>query len=83
LNSQRQQKAESALEHTEMLAEQSGGQLPQFLQDKLQQNRQLSQMLNQQTQSMDAISSQQRKAASDILTVRQTLNTIREQAQWL
>ncbi|MBC8952169.1 miniconductance mechanosensitive channel MscM [Xenorhabdus sp. PB62.4] len=83
LNSQRQQKAESALEHTEMLAEQSGGKLPQFLLDELQQNRQLSQMLSHQTQSMDVIGSQQRKAASDILLVRQTLNTIREQAQWL
>ncbi|MDX7999928.1 miniconductance mechanosensitive channel MscM [Xenorhabdus sp. Reich] len=83
LNILRQQKAESALEHTEMLAEQSGGKLPQFLLDELQQNRQLSQTLSQQTQSMDAIGSQQRKAANDILQVRQTLNTIREQAQWL
>ncbi|CDL85721.1 miniconductance mechanosensitive channel MscM [Xenorhabdus szentirmaii] len=83
LNIQRQQKAESALEHTEMLAEQSGGKLPQFLLDELQQNRHLSQMLSQQTQKMDVIGSQQRKAASDILQVRQTLNTIREQAQWL
>ncbi|KMJ46089.1 mechanosensitive channel protein [Xenorhabdus khoisanae] len=83
LNSQRQQKAESALEHTEMLAEQSGGKLPQFLLDELHKNRQLSQMLSHQTQSMDVIGSQQRKAASDILLVRQTLNTIREQAQWL
>ncbi|WP_416776942.1 miniconductance mechanosensitive channel MscM [Xenorhabdus budapestensis] len=83
LNAQRQQKAESALEHTEMLAGQNGGKLPQFLLDELQQNRHLSQMLNQQTQRMDSIGSQQRKAADDILRVRQTLNTIREQAQWL
>ncbi|MBD2795512.1 miniconductance mechanosensitive channel MscM [Xenorhabdus sp. 18] len=83
LNTQRQQKTESALEYTEMLAEQSGGKLPQFLQDELQQNRQLSQMLNQQAQRMEAIGSKQRKANSEILSVLQTLNTIREQAQWL
>nr|WP_222941543.1 miniconductance mechanosensitive channel MscM [Xenorhabdus sp. TS4] len=83
LNTQRQQKTESALEYTEMLAEQSGEKLPQFLQDELQQNRQLSQMLNQQAQRMEAIGSKQRKANSEILFVLQTLNTIREQAQWL
>ncbi|MDE9462061.1 miniconductance mechanosensitive channel MscM [Xenorhabdus bovienii] len=83
LNIQRQQKAESALEHTEMLAEQAGGKLPQFLLDELHQNRQLSQLLSQQTQRMEAIGSQQRKAANDILQVRRTLNTIREQAEWL
>ncbi|MBE8596507.1 miniconductance mechanosensitive channel MscM [Xenorhabdus sp. BG5] len=83
LNTQRQQKTESALEYTEMLAEQSGEKLPTFLQDELQQNRQLSQMLNQQAQRMEAIGSKQRKANSEILFVLQTLNTIREQAQWL
>ncbi|CAM3875840.1 miniconductance mechanosensitive channel MscM [Xenorhabdus thuongxuanensis] len=83
LNTQRQQKTESALEYTEMLAEQSGEKLPQFLQDELQKNRQLSHMLNQQAQRMEAIGSKQRKANSEILFVLQTLNTIREQAQWL
>ncbi|WFQ78720.1 miniconductance mechanosensitive channel MscM [Xenorhabdus sp. SF857] len=83
LNTQRQQKTESALEYTEMLAEQSGEKLPTFLQDELQQNRQLSQMLNQQALRMEAIGSKQRKANSEILFVLQTLNTIREQAQWL
>ncbi|PHM62220.1 miniconductance mechanosensitive channel MscM [Xenorhabdus ishibashii] len=83
LNTQRQQKTESALEYTEMLAEQSGEKLPKFLQDELQKNRQLSHMLTQQTQRMEAIGSKQRKANSEILFVLQTLNTIREQAQWL
>ncbi|OKP04620.1 miniconductance mechanosensitive channel MscM [Xenorhabdus eapokensis] len=83
LNTQRQQKTESALEYTEMLAEQSGEKLPKFLQDELQKNRQLSHMINQQSQRMEAIGSKQRKANSEILFVLQTLNTIREQAQWL
>nr|WP_207627186.1 miniconductance mechanosensitive channel MscM [Photorhabdus tasmaniensis] len=82
LNAQRQQKAELALEHTEMLAEQSG-QLPKFLLDELQLNRHLSQELNQQAQRMNTIGSKQRQAASDIIQVRQALSTIREQAQWL
>ncbi|TDB61208.1 miniconductance mechanosensitive channel MscM [Photorhabdus khanii] len=82
LNTQRQQKAELALEHTEMLAEQSG-QLPKFLLDELQLNRHLSQELNQQAQRMNTIGSKQRQAASDIIQVRQALSTIREQAQWL
>ncbi|WP_118984649.1 miniconductance mechanosensitive channel MscM [Photorhabdus sp. CRCIA-P01] len=82
LNAQRQQKAELALEHTEMLAEQSD-QLPKFLLDELQLNRNLSQELNQQAQRMNVIGSKQRQAASDIIQVRQALNTIREQAQWL
>ncbi|WP_244590609.1 miniconductance mechanosensitive channel MscM [Xenorhabdus mauleonii] len=83
LNDQRQQKAESALEHTEMLAEQSGEKLPPFFEAELQKNRQLSQMLNKQAKNMDAISSQQRKATADSLQITQTLNIIREQAQWL
>ncbi|KOY62263.1 mechanosensitive channel protein [Photorhabdus heterorhabditis] len=82
LNAQRQQKAELALEHTEMLAEQSD-QLPKFLLDELQLNRNLSQELNQQAQRMNIIGSKQRQAASDIIQVRQALSTIREQAQWL
>ncbi|MDX7989050.1 miniconductance mechanosensitive channel MscM [Xenorhabdus sp. 12] len=83
LNDQRQQKTESALERTEMLAEQSGEKLPHFFEDELQKNRQLSQTLSKQATRMDAIGSQQRKVAADIQQITQTLNIIREQAQWL
>lgn len=82
LNSQRQKEAETALEKTEQLAEQSGEQ-PKSITEQLQANRELSLALNQQAQRMDLISSQQRQAAAQTLQVRQALSTIREQAQWL
>lgn len=82
LNSLRQQEAELALEHTEMLAEQVGT-LPKAISCQLQTNRELSIALNQQAQKMDLIASQQRQAASKTLQVRQALTTLREQAQWL
>ncbi len=82
LNSLRQQEAEQALEHTEMLAEQSGN-LPQSISSQLRVNRDLSVELNKQAQRMDLIASQQRQAASQTLQVRQALSTLREQAQWL
>lgn len=82
LNSQRQREAESALQKTEQLAEQSG-ELPKSINQQLQSNRELSLALNQQAQRMDLISSQQRQAAAQTLQVRQALSTIREQAQWL
>lgn len=82
LNSQRQKEAESALEKTEQLAEQSGEQ-PKSISEQLQANRDLSLALNQQAQRMDLISSQQRQAAAQTLQVRQALSTIREQSQWL
>ena len=82
LNSQRQREAETALEKTEQLAEQSG-ELPKSITQQLQSNRELSLALNQQAQRMDLISSQQRQAAAQTLQVRQALSTIKEQAQWL
>ncbi|CNE76901.1 potassium efflux system KefA protein%3B Small-conductance mechanosensitive channel [Yersinia nurmii] len=82
LNNQRQLEAERALERTELLAEQ-GGDLPASISQQLETNRDLSRALNSQAQRMDLISSQQRQAAADTLRVRQTLSTIREQAQWL
>ncbi|WMQ74507.1 MAG: Miniconductance mechanosensitive channel MscM [Sodalis sp.] len=82
LNSLRQQEAEQAIEHTEMLAEQAG-ELPESIGTPLQTNRELSIALNQQAQRMDLIASQQRQAASQTLQVRQALTTLREQAQWL
>src|SRR5471032_1966013 len=82
LNSQRQREAEQAIEKTELLAEQSG-ELPHSISQQLQSNRELSLALNQQAQRMDLISSQQRQAAAQTQQVRQAINTIREQAQWL
>lgn len=82
LNNQRQREAEQALEKTELLAEQSG-ELPHSISQQLQSNRELSLALNQQAQRMDLISSQQRQAAAQTQQVRQAINTIREQAQWL
>lgn len=82
LNWLRQQEAERVLERTEQLAEQSG-ELPSVIAHQLQLNRELSSALNEQAQRMDLIASQQRQAASQTLLVRQALNTLREQAQWL
>lgn len=82
LNFQRQQKAQLALKHTEMLAAQ-GGELPKFLTAQLQLNRKLSQRINEQAYRINDIEQRQRQTSSDILTVRQALGTIREQAQWL
>ncbi|MFS1562270.1 MAG: miniconductance mechanosensitive channel MscM [Candidatus Arsenophonus phytopathogenicus] len=82
LNFQRQQKAQLALKHTEMLAAQ-GGELPKFLTAQLQLNRKLSQRLNEQAYRINDIEQRQRQTSSDIRTVRQALGTIREQAQWL
>ena len=82
LNSLRQQEAEQALERTELLAGQSGD-LPKAISSQLQTNRELSVALNEQAQRMDLIASQQRQAAAQTLQVRQALNTLREQAQWL
>lgn len=82
LNFQRRQKAQLALKHTEMLAAQ-GGELPKFLTAQLQLNRKLSQRINEQAYRINDIEQRQRQTSSDILTVRQALGTIREQAQWL
>ena len=82
LNSQRQREAERALESTELLAENSEN-LPVGIVDQFKINRELSQALNQQAQRMDLVASQQRQAANQTLQVRQALNTLREQSQWL
>ena len=80
-NTQRQQKAVMALEYTEMLTEQ--GELTPFLKNQIEINRTLSQDLNEQAKRMSSINQQQSEASANILQVRQTLSTIREQAQWL
>lgn len=82
LNSQRQREAEQALESTELLAENSAN-LPVGIVDQFKINRELSQALNQQAQRMDLVASQQRQATGQTLQVRQALNTLREQSQWL
>ena len=82
LNSQRQREAERALESTELLAENSEN-LPASIVEQFRINRELSQALNQQAQRMDLVASQQRQAANQTLQVRQALNTLREQSQWL
>lgn len=82
LNSQRQREAEKALESTELLAENSAN-LPPSIVQQFAINRELSQALNQQAQRMDLVASQQRQATNQTLQVRQALNTLREQSQWL
>lgn len=82
LNSQRQREAEQALESTELLAENSAN-LPAGIVDQFKINRELSQALNQQAQRMDLVASQQRQATGQTLQVRQALDTLREQSQWL
>ena len=82
LNSQRQREAERALESTELLAENSAN-LPADIVDQFKVNRELSAALNQQAQRMDLVASQQRQATNQTLQVRQALNTLREQSQWL
>lgn len=82
VNNQRQQEAERALESTELLAENTSD-LPPELVEQFRINRELSQALNQQAQRMDLIASQQRQASIQTQQVRQALNTLREQAQWL
>ncbi|KAF1370589.1 miniconductance mechanosensitive channel MscM [Yokenella regensburgei] len=82
LNSQRQQEAERALESTELLAE-SSANLPAGIVNQFKINRELSAALNQQAQRMDLVASQQRQATNQTVQVRQALNTLREQSQWL
>ncbi|ALR75118.1 miniconductance mechanosensitive channel MscM [[Enterobacter] lignolyticus] len=82
LNSLRQREAEKALESTELLAENSAN-LPASIVAQFRVNRELSQALNQQAQRMDLVASQQRQATNQTLQVRQALNTLREQSQWL
>lgn len=82
LNNQRQREAEKALESTEQLAEASEN-LPPAISEQFKTNRELSQSLNQQAQRMELVASQQRQAYTQTVQVRQALNTLREQAQWL
>lgn len=82
LNNQRQREAEQALESTALLAEASEN-LPPAITQQLKTNRDLSQALNQQAQRMELVASQQRQANTQTLQVRQALNTLREQSQWL
>ena len=80
-NSQRQQKAVLALEHTEMLAEQ--GELTPYLKEQIDINRKMSQELTDQAQRMSAITTSQSEISTSIRDARQALTTIREQAQWI
>lgn len=82
LNTLRQREAEMALESTEMMAENSAN-LPPDIVAQFRVNRELSQALNQLAQRMDLVASQQRQAARQTMQVRQALNTLREQSQWL
>ncbi|SFN03914.1 potassium efflux system protein [Izhakiella capsodis] len=82
LSSRRQQEAELALQRTEMMAENSPN-LPEAISEQFKANRDLSTALNQQAKRMEQLASQQRTTVRDTLQVRQTLNTIREQSQWL
>lgn len=82
LNSLRQYEAAQVLARTEQLVEQSGV-LPPAITELLQLNRHLSVAINEQSQRMDLIASQQRQAAAQTIQVRQALSTLREQAQWL
>lgn len=82
LNNLRQREAEQALESTELMAENSAN-LPPDIVAQFRTNRELSQALNQQAQRMDLAASQQRQATQQTVQVRQALNTLREQAQWL
>lgn len=81
LNAQRQHEAEMALQKTEELTEQYD--LPKSVIQLLNDNRQLSMEVNQQSQQMDSISQQQQSVTSSILQARQALTTMKEQAQWL
>ncbi|QCJ71679.1 miniconductance mechanosensitive channel MscM [Providencia heimbachae] len=80
-NTQRQQKAILALEHTEMLAEQ--GELTPYLKEQLDINRKMSQELTEQAQRMSTITTNQAEISTSIRDARQALTTIREQAQWI
>ena len=60
LNGKRQQKAELALERTELLAEQAGD-LPPYLKEQIDINRELSQVLNDQAAHMSDIGEMQRR----------------------
>ncbi|HGN1704699.1 TPA: miniconductance mechanosensitive channel MscM [Providencia rettgeri] len=80
-NTQRQQKAILALEHTEMLAAQ--GELTPFLTEQLDINRKMSQELTAQAQRMRTITTSQTEISISIRDARQALTTIREQAQWI
>ena len=80
-NTQRQQKAVLALEHTEMLAEQ--GELTPFLKEQIDINRKMSQELTDQAQRMSTINNNQAEISANIRNARQALTTIREQAQWI
>ncbi|MGV3346827.1 miniconductance mechanosensitive channel MscM [Enterobacteriaceae bacterium LUAb1] len=82
LNTLRQREAETALARTEQLAEHNPD-LPAKITEQFRINRELSSALNQQAQRMDLIASQQRQANNNTIQVRQALNTIREQSQWL
>ncbi|WP_139129935.1 hypothetical protein, partial [Salmonella enterica] len=71
-----------ALDSPELLAENSAG-LPEGIVALFPVNRGLSQALYHHAPRMYLVASQQRPAPRQTFTVRQALNTLREQSQWL
>lgn len=82
LNDQRYKNAEQALKRTELMAKECAD-LPVSISKNMETNRMLTDTLNEQAKRMNAISYQKRQIDSEILKVKQTLNAIREQVQWL
>ncbi|BGI50857.1 MAG: miniconductance mechanosensitive channel MscM [Arsenophonus endosymbiont of Ceratovacuna japonica] len=82
LNFKRKQKTQLALKNTEMLISQIR-ELPKFLIIEIQLNHKLSELFNKQLYRISNIEQRQRQVSNNILTVRQALSIIREQAQWL
>ncbi|MGL4858985.1 MAG: miniconductance mechanosensitive channel MscM, partial [Enterobacteriaceae bacterium] len=82
LNSQRQRKAELALEQTTQLAQQNSD-LPSSVRQLLNHNRQFSLTLNQQARQLEQITQQLRQTNDGMVQVQQALTTLREQARWL
>lgn len=56
---------------------------PEVIKGQLKLNQTLAEDVSEQARRLDQISTSQRRVAEDIVTVRRTFNTLREQAQWL
>lgn len=82
LNTLRQKEAEKVLAQTNEIAE-SQTILPFSIQNLLNRNRDLSETLNQETQSIQSLVNRQRLTATHTQEVRDVLNNFTEQAQWL
>lgn len=82
LNFQKQKKNLLTIKNIEFLASKNK-KLPKFLMRELILNRNLSKLINKQTNRINKIEKKQRKFSSDIVRVQQSLYTIKEQSQWL